>query len=644
MAGLVQDRTVFAGLPTASWAFAVRIWLALVAALYISFWLELEAPTSAALTVAILALPTRGQGLEKAGVRVAATVIGVTASIAIFGAFSQTDGLLLAVLAAWIGLCVFAAGLLDGNRAYAAALGVITISLIAIQKIDSPQDIFEAGLARGAAIAVGILAVTLVNDLLAAPDYHPKIASDLAGLHRRAIAYAQSVLRGETVPPATSAGLLRAITSLRSEVSALSAESSSGPARSAAARNALVDLVGVVSVARELEALPVAATAPLAGQIASSLDGESAAALPPVSRGDDPDSGLIALSFAWLAGTLVERSRQVRDDLGRLRDGRFPSRPWKAPLYRSYRVAVENGVRAGLCFALAAVFFMVTGWPTTEISLSLVAILIGLGATAPDARAFTTLAVIAVPFACLIAGVLEFVILDGADAFPLLAIALAPAVIGPALLMTATKPAVAGMGRLFLIFGVAILAPTNPQSYNPQTFVFTVLFLCLATLLLFAIQILVPPLSGEDRLRRLLAGARHQATAPEPFTQRTLAPEEATFRDAGRIGQIVAAGAAVPAKMQCLDEAMACFDHTVAVRACAAALDGPSAYAAAAVGDAGRKALTRRDATGLLDVARSLYPAALAGDPKATELCARLTLASRAIAASPSAIFNREMT
>lgn len=644
MAGLVQDRTVFAGLPTASWAFAVRIWLALVAALYISFWLELEAPTSAALTVAILALPTRGQGLEKATVRVIATVLGVTASIAIFGAFSQTDGLLLAVLAAWIGLCVFTAGLFDGNRAYAAALGVITISLIAIQKIDSPQDIFEAGLARGAAIAVGILAVTLVNDLLAAPDYHPKIASDLAGLHQRAIAYAQSVLRGETVPPATSAGLLRAITSLRSEVGALSTESSSGPARSAAARNALVDLVGVVSVARELEALPVAAAAPLAEQIASSLDGTSVAALPAVSRarGDDPDSGLIALSFAWLAGTLVERSRQVRDDLGRLRDGRFPLRPWKAPLYRSYRVAVENGVRAGLCFALAAVFFVVTGWPTTEISLSLVAILIGLGATAPDPRAFTTLAVVAVPFACVIAGVLEFVILDGADAFPLLAIALAPAVIGPALLMTATKPAVAGMGRLFLIFGVAILAPTNPQSYNPQTFVFTVLFLCLATLLLFAIQILVPPLSGEDRLRRLLASARRKATASEPSPG--LSPEEATFRDAGRIGQIVAAGAAIPANMQCLDEAMACFDHTVAVRACAAALDEPSAYAASRDGDAGRNALSRQDAAGLLDVARSLYPAALAGDPKATELCARLTLASRAIAASLSADFNREMT
>ncbi|MDQ8731683.1 FUSC family protein [Bradyrhizobium daqingense] len=64
--------------------------------LYVSFWLELESPSSAALTVAVLALPTRGQGMEKAGYRLVATAIGVAASIAIAGVFSQTGGLLLA--------------------------------------------------------------------------------------------------------------------------------------------------------------------------------------------------------------------------------------------------------------------------------------------------------------------------------------------------------------------------------------------------------------------------------------------------------------------------------------------------------------------------------------------------------------------
>jgi fusaric acid resistance family protein len=67
----------------------VRIWLAVIVALYASFWLKLEAPSSAAITVAILALPTRGQGLEKAGFRLIATVIGVAASIAIAGIFPR---------------------------------------------------------------------------------------------------------------------------------------------------------------------------------------------------------------------------------------------------------------------------------------------------------------------------------------------------------------------------------------------------------------------------------------------------------------------------------------------------------------------------------------------------------------------------
>src|SRR5262245_51830393 len=90
----------FAGFSASSWAFAVRIWLACLLALYAAFWLQLRSPASAAITVAILALPTRGQGMEKAGFRLLATVIGVTASIAIAGVFSQTESLLLAVLGA----------------------------------------------------------------------------------------------------------------------------------------------------------------------------------------------------------------------------------------------------------------------------------------------------------------------------------------------------------------------------------------------------------------------------------------------------------------------------------------------------------------------------------------------------------------
>ena len=167
-----QVRFLPLGFPFTSWAFAIRIWLAAIVALYVSFWLSLEAPSTALITVAIVAEPTRGQALEKAVFRVIATIIGVAVSIAITGLFSQTRDLLLIAYAGWMGLCVYVAGLLDGNRAYAAVLSGYTVALVAIQQIDNPEHVFEAGMMRGAGILVGIASLTIVSDLLWAPDRH----------------------------------------------------------------------------------------------------------------------------------------------------------------------------------------------------------------------------------------------------------------------------------------------------------------------------------------------------------------------------------------------------------------------------------------------------------------------------------------
>ena len=73
--------------------------------------------------------------------------------------FSQARDLLLAAFAGWIGVCVYAAGLLDGNRAYAAVLSGYSVGIVAIQQIDAPGQVFQSGMERGAAIAVGIAAI-----------------------------------------------------------------------------------------------------------------------------------------------------------------------------------------------------------------------------------------------------------------------------------------------------------------------------------------------------------------------------------------------------------------------------------------------------------------------------------------------------
>ena len=317
----------------------------------------------------------RGGALDKARFRLAATIIGVTASIVIVALFSQTRDLMLAAFALWVGLCVCAAGLPDGNHAYAAVLSGYTVALIGIQQLDAPEHVFESGMARGAAIAVGVAAIAVVNDLLAAPESFPQLASRLAALHQRVRDYARPAHLDTDV--ATAAELLRDIAALHPEIASLATESASGSIRSAAARSTAIALVAAVHAARALRAV-AAATNPAMGDI--------------IAATRSP-----ALAFA--SREFLRRLSEVREGLAALNAGHRIRRVWRMPLYRSRPIAVSAGLRAAAYLALAFVFFVLAGWPSTEMSLSLVALVIGLGAVSPNPQVFTVAAFIAAPIA-----------------------------------------------------------------------------------------------------------------------------------------------------------------------------------------------------------------------------------------------------
>src|SRR5262249_7517677 len=155
-------------------------------------------------------------------------------------------------------------------------------------------------------------------------------------------------------------------------------------------------------------------------------------------------------------------------------------------------------------------FFVLAGWPSADVSFSLVAIVISFGAMSPNPQGFTVLALVAAPIAAILAATLKFLILSGATEFPLLALALSPFVIGATVAKTLPNPIVAALGRLNLILMLIIFSPSNPQSYDPNNFLFSVLFLCTGIAVLLAGQLLVPPVSGERRQRWLLASARRE--------------------------------------------------------------------------------------------------------------------------------------
>jgi uncharacterized membrane protein YccC len=629
-----------AGLPINSWAFAVRLWVAVVISLVTSFWLQLEAPFSAALTVVILAEPTRGQALAKAGWRLIATIIGVAASIAIVGFLNQSGDLILAAFALWLGLCVYAAGLLDGYRAYAAVLSGYTVGLIAVQQIDSPQRVFESGFSRGAGIAVGILSMTIVNNLLLAPDRYPRLLVQLAAMHRRIRQYAKAVIRDEVTDVTAAARLMREIVVLRPEMASLATEASSGPLRGAAARSTMVALVAELHAVRALAALPVAADPAFRERLASALDRrDDEPSTSPVGHAIDSaknSSGPKMAPMAWALSEMLRTDEEVRQNLVALKSGMRPPRAWRAPLHRSHRLAVESGARASAQFLVASALFVLAGWAETSAALSIVALVIGLGAITPSPREFTTIGLIGAPIAIALAGVFEFLILDGVSDFPLLAIGLAPFVVGAGLLISGPVPGLAALGRLSLIFFLEIFAPSNPQTYNPQAFVFSSLFVCLGIGLLLAAQFLVPPVSQDRRWRWLIASARRELGLVLSRRDRRYAPEEAMFRDAVRVGQIAAAGGTDLQHHIAVRKALSYFDQAATVRVCDAKLtqlaDGPLASLAAEA----RTALVDGDAQRIRAAARSLREAVRGDAHLATATSAALLLAGAVIEAAPS--------
>lgn len=597
----------FAGFPASSWAFAFRIWIAVIIALYASFWLQLGVPSSAAITVAILATPTRGQALEKAGFRLIGTVVGVSASIALMGAFAQARDLILVAFAVWIGLCVYVAGLSDGNRSYAAVLSGYTVALIAIQQLDMPHQVFDAGVQRGAAIAVGIAAVALVNDLLAAPDRHAGLREELTALHRRVRDEARAILRGTVATPSARGSLLAAIAGLRSEVETLATESTSGSARRAAARTAAVALVAELHAVQVLEALPIAVRSSIRDDILERRDDPAwRGMVGAIDHLEFNDAGLETSSLGWALRNLLRYDDDVREALAALAAGRTPPRQWRTPFYRSHRVALAAGLRAAMWLAMTSTLYVIAGWPSSDASLSLVAVVIGLGATTPDPRRFTLMALIAAPIAIVVGGVLEFLVLDGVSQFPLLALALLPVIGGVALLTTVRNPLLAALSRLNLIFVLGVLAPANPQSWDPQTYLFTSLFVCVAASLLFAAQLLVPPVTADQRRRWLLAAARREAPLSSNPSADRWRPEEALFRDAVRIALLARPGTAGDDCDPVLEEAVRLFGEAGVLRLCGARL---ALLENKAVAARARAALNARDFEAVRQAARSLRDA-----------------------------------
>lgn len=191
-----------------NFVFALRTAGAAILALAIAFWLELNDPQWATLTVYLLAQPTVGAALAKGAWRAVGTVGGGILGLVLVALFSQTPELLVAATMLAVGLSFYAGARLHNYATYGALLAGYTMLLVAYDGSAHPLQAWSLACDRTLEILIGIACSTMAS-VIVFPRYasdvlHEALAHTAAGL----AGYVATALRLSTPLP-VFAGLRR---------------------------------------------------------------------------------------------------------------------------------------------------------------------------------------------------------------------------------------------------------------------------------------------------------------------------------------------------------------------------------------------------------------------------------------------------
>ena len=519
----------------------MRLWASVCLALYVAFWLELDTPSWAGTTAAIVSQPHLGASLRKGWYRMIGTVVGAVAIVVMTACFPQDRAAFLVSLALWGAACALVATLLRNFSAYAAALAGYTAAIIASDQLGAVGGLngqaFLIAVTRASEICIGIVCAGIVL-----------AGTDLGGARRRLatlFAAISAEISSRFTGTLATAGaqfestqavrreLIRRVVALDPVIDEAFGESSRlryhSPVLQRAVDGLLAALAGwraaAVLLARSpqerarREASTVFARVPAELRLGPEQDQatrwmadptgllracdvavRTLVALPadtPSLRllADQTAEVLAAISHALngLALLVADPARPVSRSRG-LRRLRIPD--WLPSLV--------NAGRAFVVIGAAELFWIVTEWPNGAGAITFATIGVILFAPRAD-YAYTAAFGFAVGtmIAAVAAAIIEFALLPNLETFAAFSLAiglwLVPA--GAA----ATQPWQRVLFTYMAAYFPALLAPTNQMSYDTQQF-YNASFAIIAGSGAAALSFrLIPPLSPAFRTRRLLA-------------------------------------------------------------------------------------------------------------------------------------------
>jgi uncharacterized membrane protein YccC len=398
--------------PSPTAAYIARTLLAMAIAIYAAMWLQLSSPASAAVTVMIVANPSRGGIVSKGVWRIFGTITGAVAAVVIMACFPQQPLLFIAAFAFWLGLCTFASSMFRHFRAYAAVLSGYTVALIAAGAGSAPDHVLAFALSRLAVVTLGVVVSTVVTMI-----FQPSVTTDAMRSRGRAAlrGVAKLLLTRAAGTPMDDPAFIAERTRLAGEIERLDevvefsgAEATDVSRHAPSIRRGLAALYAAllsVSVAgRSLNLLaeatagrlPEGATEGAVIRPGAAFVDHVTKVLEEVSR-YDPQSqddrtpmamaeriAAVAREVTALQGSVrsVEQAAtlaRIHQELEQLYDAIAPFAAWRAhrapyhgdrrlSAFKDYATAVRNGARGFLAVMLGGIFSYVTAWPSGPTS------------------------------------------------------------------------------------------------------------------------------------------------------------------------------------------------------------------------------------------------------------------------------------
>jgi uncharacterized membrane protein YccC len=530
--------------------YGIRFWVAVCLALWIAFYLELDNPSWAGTSAALVCQPVLGASLRKGWFRMVGTVIGACAIVVITGLFPQSRVGFLIVLAVWGAACGLVATLLRNFASYAAALAGYTAAIVATDELGAvggPNgQAFILAVTRASEICIGIVCAGVV---LASTDFgaaRQRLGNLLATLTAEIAGGVVGSL--SLVGPAqaelgqTRRTLIRRVSALDPVIDQALGEISAlrfHPRRLQAAVDGLFAAVAAwrtISVHLENTAG--------AGRDAAVVDD----CLPEVLRVGPANVLLWQSQPLYLRNTCFAAVRRlltlrvgtpsirlladhlalallgIRNALTGLMVLADPRGTDPGPGVARLRVpdvlpSIVNALRALVAIVTAQLFWIGTGWPTGAAAMLWVAIVVTLLSPQGDAAYATAMKFTAgTAISACLATVIEFAVLPQQTTFLGFAFAIG-FVLVPVAALTAQSwqtPVFVAMSATF----IPLLGPTNQMNYDTAAFYNSELALVAGTGLGVMAMRLIPPVPPEQRARRLLTltlrDLRRLAVGPLP--------------------------------------------------------------------------------------------------------------------------------